>query len=62
MQHRVQGLCTSKMFQNKLPVFVARVTVALTTVKALSKLNVQMIKLKGVPFSLKEGEALILGK
>ena len=35
--------CTSKMFQNRLPVFVARVTVPLTTVIFIS--IVQMIKL-----------------
>ena len=40
-QHRVQGLCTSKMFQNKLPVFVARVTVALTTVTFISIVKIE---------------------
>lgn len=40
-----KAFCTSKMFQNKSPVFVARVTVPLTTVIFISIVNVQMIKL-----------------
>ena len=60
-QHLVQGLCTSKMFQNKLPVFVSRVTVALTTVTFISIVNVQNDKIKRSAFIVERGRGTHFG-